>query len=268
MASPACLPPVPLLALDTGSGSHSSTPFLPTIGCVTDEDLIGTLRREIDRLAAENDELRARYRVGPPAAEGISAPEEGRRGIAVFLTPDPAEEPRPKGLGPQAVANLAQTLVQIMGGRRPDLEWRAEHDLERIPETAVCFQLGEAAVRLMSNGSSPPKTFRVERKEDGEPCLRRCLIDGEPDSDRFRAGFDRLSREFDEIAAEGEAAIGAGAGHHAGWALRALDVVVAEMNLALARFEGGCEDWREGLERPRVEYEPRYRVDAEAPVGC
>ena len=39
------------------------------------------------------------------------------------------------------------------------------------------------------------------------------------------------------------------------------------MNLARANFECGRDDWREVLERPRLEYEPRYRLDAEAPVG-
>jgi hypothetical protein len=228
---------------------------------------IEQLRREVDRLAAENEELRSRFRVGPP---DVDAPEEEdeAQGVVVFLTPDPAEEPRSGGPGPQATANLARTMVGIMAGRQPDLDWRAEHDLDRIPEGAACYQLGEALVRLMSDGGPPPRTFRVDRDEDGEPRLRRCIVDGEPDSERFRAGYDQLNREFDEIAAEGEAAIGAGAQHHSGWALKALDVVIAQMNLARANFECGRDDWREVLERPRLEYEPRYRLDAEAPVGC
>jgi hypothetical protein len=230
-------------------------------------DEIEELRREVGRLAAENDELRARYRVGPSSSEDLSEPVEEARGIAVFLTPDPTEDPRPGGPGPQTVANLARTMVGIMAERRPDLDWRAEHDLARVPDGAACYQLGEAMARLMSGSGPPPKTFRVERPEEGEPRLRRCLIDGEPDSDRFQAGYDRLNREFDEIAAEGEAAIGAGAQHHAGWALKALDVVIAQMNLARANFECGRDDWCEMLERPRLEYEPRYRLDAEAPVG-
>lgn len=219
------------------------------------------------RLAAENDELRARYRVGPSSSEDLSEPKEEARTIAVFLTPDPTEEPGPGRLGPQAIANLARTLVEIMGKRRPDLEWRAEHDPARVPANAVCFQLGEAVARLMSGSGPPPRTFRVEPDEEGQPRLRRCLIDGEPDSDRFRVGFDRLTREFDEIAAEGEAAIGAGAQHHAGWALRALDVVVAEMNLARVNFECGRDSWRAVLARPRQEYEPRYSLDAETSMG-
>lgn len=229
---------------------------------------IDELRREITRLAAENDELRARFRIGPPVSENLATPKEQTRGIAVLLAPDPAEERRPGSLGPQAVANLSRTIVGIMGRRQPDLEWRAEHDLERIPKAAVCFQLGEAAARLMSDGGPPPKTFRVDRDDDGEPRLRRCLVDGDPDSDRFRIGYDRLLREFDDIAAEGEAAICSGAAHHGGWTLKALNVVLAEMKLALVNFECGRDGWREVLERPRPEYQPRYAVDAEAPVGA
>jgi hypothetical protein len=220
------------------------------------------------RLAAENEELRARFRIGPASSENLATPKEETRGIAVLLAPDTAEERRPGGLGPQAVANLSRTIVDIMGRRRPDLEWRAEHDLERIPKAAICFQLGEAATRLMSDGGPPPKTFQVDRDDDGEPRLRRCLVDGEPDSDRFGRGYDRLLREFDDIAAEGEAAIRAGAEHHGGWTLKALDVVLAEMKLALVNFECGRDDWREVFEKPRPEYEPRYEVDAEAPVGA
>jgi hypothetical protein len=190
------------------------------------------------------------------------------RGIAVFLTPDPAEESGPGRPGPETIANLARILVRIMAERRPDLEWRAEHDLARVPDGAPCYQLGEAMARLMSGAGPPPRTFRVDRDDDDEPLLRRCLIEGEPDSDRFQLGFDRLNREFDEIAAEGEAAIGAGAQHHAVWALKALDLVVAQMNLARARFECGRDDWREVLEPPRLEYEPPYRLPAEAPAGC
>ena len=44
--------------------------------------------------------------------------------------------------------------------------------------------------------------------------------------------------------------------------------VLAEMKLALVNFECGRDDWREVFEKPRPEYEPRYEVDAEAPVGA
>lgn len=151
-----------------------------------DREEIEELRGEVARLAAENDELRSRFRVGPPDPAG--SPEEEVCGIAVFLTPDPAGEPRPGGPGPEAIANLARTLVGIMAERRPDLDWRAEHDLARIPRGAACYRLGEAIARLMGGKGLPPKTFRVDRDEKGEPRLRRLLIDGEPDSDRFRQG--------------------------------------------------------------------------------
>jgi hypothetical protein len=74
---------------------------------------IDKLRREVARLAAENDELRARFRVGPPTSQDLAEPKDEARGIAVLLAPDPAEERPPGSLSPQAVANLSRTIVQV-----------------------------------------------------------------------------------------------------------------------------------------------------------
>jgi hypothetical protein len=97
--------------------------------------------------------------------------------------------------------------------------------------------------------------------------LPRCPVCGDPDSDRFLAGYERLLRMIEDLLAEGTVAQSAGARHHAGWALKAVDLVLARLALALAAFRAGRPDWRKLLDATRPEYEPRYRVGAELPAG-
>lgn len=187
--------------------------------------------------------------------------KEEQRPAAVLLLPDPLAK-SPGRMGAEAIANIARVLVGAMEERRPDLEWRAEHDLNRIPEGAMCFQLGDAAIRAFDSAARLPPTYRVLREEGHEPRIRRCIIEGEPESEEFLAGHRRLTRDFDDLAAEGEAAIRSGEDHHAGWALKALDVVLAEMNLARVLFETDG-NWREAIRTPRPEYTLPYgaRID-------
>ena len=112
-----------------------------------------------------------------------------------------------------------------------------------------------------------PVTFRVERDEQGEPQVRRFLIEGEPDSERFKTGYDRQLRIADDLLAEGKAAYDAGAHHHAGWILKAADVIFAQLHLALVDFQTGGTRWRDELSKPRPEYDPRYAVEPSMPVG-
>lgn len=208
------------------------------------------LRREVTRLRAENEELRSHFRVGP--AEEDSVEEDEVQPVAVILTPDPLMLPREGGPGSKAVADMARVLVRAMEDRRPDLEWRAEHDLTRIPDGAQCFHMGDVLKRGFGGERIPP-TYGVERGDDSTLKLRRCIVRGEPESERFLDSRRRLNQDFDDLAAEGEAAFTAGETHHAGWALKALDVVLAQMNLARVQFETDG-DWRNTLEKPRPEY--------------
>lgn len=154
-----------------------------------------------------------------------------------------------------------------MEERQPDFDWRAEHDLSRISEEAECFQLGEVLLRLWDGTGPLPKVFKVVENEKGKRVLRRCLVTGEGDSDNFSERYERHIRRVDDLLNEGQAAFDAGAQHHAQWALKAADVVLAELALAMTHFQEGRDDWRGVLDSPRPEYDPRYEVDAELPVG-
>jgi hypothetical protein len=116
-------------------------------------------------------------------------------------------------------------------------------------------------------GGPVPMTFRVEQDNEGRPRVRRCLIAGEPESDCFSVGYQQRLRIVDELLIEERAAHEASAEHHAGWVLRAIDVVLAQLKLAIVSFEAGRRDWRELLDSARPEYDPRYRIDADQPVG-
>jgi hypothetical protein len=61
-------------------------------------------------------------------------------------------------------------------------------------------------------------------------------------SDRLIAGHERLLRIADDLLAEGSAAHSAGARHRAGWALKAVDAVLARLALALVAFRAGRTD--------------------------
>jgi hypothetical protein len=149
--------------------------------------------------------------------------------------------------------------------REPDVEWRAEHDPACISGEELCFQLGQVVSRMF--GGPVPMTFRVEQDKEGRSCVRRCLIAGEPESDRFSVGCQQRLRIADELLIEGQAAHEAGAEHHARWVLRANDVVLAQLELAMVSFEAGRRDWREMLDSARPEYDPRYQVDDYQPIG-
>ncbi len=215
------------------------------------------LEEELVRLRAENKELRACFRVDPPEPEDAWIVAEDPREVRVLLLPDPLRKVKPGEMGPQTIANVARVLINAMKERQPNVDWRAEHDLDQIPEDAQCFQLGEVGSRLMTGAGPWPKTFRIDRSEEADSKIRRCLVADEPDTERYLVGYGRLSQVFDDLVAEGKAAFAADEQHHAGWVLKALDLVLAQMNLARVNFESGRGDWREVLERPRPEYDPR-----------
>ncbi|MGV1047599.1 MAG: hypothetical protein ACOYD4_03610 [Solirubrobacterales bacterium] len=224
------------------------------------------LRREVAELRAENEKLRGYFRIGPPDPGARAKDEqEGSNRIKVLLLPDPLREEEEKGPGPQAVASVAAVVLEAMRERGPDVEWRAEHDLARIPEDAECHQLGDVLRRVWDGTGRIPPTYRVVCKESSEPAIQRCLVQGEPESERFLEGHRQMIRDFDDLAAEGEAAIAAGESHHAGWVLKALDVVLARIELARVCFETDG-DWMDALSAPRPEYLlPRgVRVEATA----
>jgi len=227
-----------------------------------DEEL-DALRGEVARLRAEN-ELRGRYRVPP---EEVDAPD-ATRPIRVLLLPDPIQPMKPDGPGPQAVANAAQVVVSHLRESQSGVDWRAEHDLAQIPRDAECFELGDVVRRLWDGTGALPKQYRVEEDESGERHLTRCVVEGDPDSDHFRVAYDRQLRMVDELLNEGKAAHAAGARHHAGWTLKAVDVVLAQAALALAGFRAGRDDWKAELDKPRPEYNPHYEITAERPAGC
>lgn len=221
------------------------------------------LRQEIARLSAENEELRSRFRVDSPLPP---EPSEAARPACVLLLPDPLDPPKGR-LGPEVIANVARTMVRLLSDRHPEVDWSAECDLARIPEGATCHQFGQVAARLMAGSGPPPQTFRVERGDEGQPRLLRCLVAGEPESDRFSAAYGAQIQMADDLATEGQTAFDAGATHHAGWTLKAMDVVLSRIKLGMALFQAGRPDWEEQLTAPRPEYDPRYVVDPDLPIG-
>jgi hypothetical protein len=108
-------------------------------------------------------------------------------------------------------------------------------------------------LRIWDGAGRIPPTYRVVRNEGSEPTIRRCLVTGERESERFLVGHRQLVQDFDDLAAEGEAAIAAGEGHHANWVLKALDLMIARMNLSRTCFETDG-DWRRVLDELRPEY--------------
>ncbi len=223
---------------------------------------IDALHEEVARLRGENEQLRSHFRVVEPQP---TDPQEKPRPIKVLLLPDPLAQVERGKLSAEALTNLARTVISMLSERQPDAEWRAEHDLALVSDEAECFQLGQVVSRMF--GGPTPMTFRVEQADDGPRCIRRCLIAGEPDSDCFSNGYQRRLGIVNELLMEGQAAFGASAEHHAGWVLKAVDVVLAQLKLAVVSFQIGRRDWRELLDTPRPEYEPRYEIEANQPVG-
>lgn len=218
------------------------------------------LEQELADLREENERLRASLGVGRPTE--APAPEaERRRPVRVLLLPEPrgSDEGR-EGPPAGAIANAARVLLEHQRAGRPDEEWLAEFDLARIPPEALCYRVGEV-MRKVWDGSGPlPATFMVEEGDGGERRLRRQIVAGEPESERFREMNDALLSEVKDVLAEGEAAEEAGAHHHAHWCLKAADVMLARQKLGLALFSGGDGGWREVLAEPRPEYEPRGEI--------
>ena len=195
-----------------------------------------SLRDEVERLRSENANLRANLRIGPETQFGagvqddVSPPE---RPVRVLLLPDPTQPHDEDGPGPAVAANIARVLILKLRDRQPEFDWRAEHELSEVPESADCFQLGEVAVRMMGGAVSRPKTFRVKR-DDERLVLSRVLVPGEPESDRFSERYEEQLRFTEEFMSEGQAARDAGAEHHSMWTLKAIDVITASLALGLA----------------------------------
>jgi hypothetical protein len=216
----------------------------------------GELEKELARLRAENDGLRAMLRVEPTPDPGASN-EKAPRPVRVLLLPDPTEQEKPGVPGPQAISDVARVLVNHLQEQQPSNQWRAEFDLARIPPEAACYQLGEALARLWDGSGPLPATFVVAETDGGKRRLRRCLVAGESASEIFREGYDRLLTDANDLLEESQAAHEAGSQHHAGWALKAVDVILARLKLAHVIFEEGGDGWREILAEGRPEYEPQ-----------
>lgn len=251
----------PVSGADLGAGHHHRPAMIQPMEAHPDGDP-AALRGEVERLRAENEKWRRLFRV-----EATSSAERGTpREVRVLLLPDPLTLADRDGPGPEAAAGVARTAVSILGERFPEVNWRTEYDLKRVPTGATCHQLGDVSSTLWGRGGVP-MTFVLERDDGGQPRLQRRLVHGEPASDRFAAAYDRQLEVVDELLAEGEVAWRAGAKHHATWALKAADVVLARLAVSLTAFQVGAEDWKEGLGAARPEYEPRYRVQAGLPTG-
>ncbi len=222
------------------------------------------LHDELARLRAENAELRAVLRVGEPERR---EPAEHSGPVRVLLVPDPDRASGYSGPGPAALASTARVLISALSKREPAVHWRAEHDLAQVPDDAECFKLAQVLSRMLGDRGTVPMTFRVERGDDGQRCLRRCIVSGEPESDRFSGGYQGALDVVDELLTEGRAAHDANAEHHAMWALKAADVVLARLNLGFAAFQAERSDWRQVLAAARPEYDPRYEIVADRPTG-
>lgn len=207
---------------------------------------IERLRSEVSRLEAEIRRLRGESLIRPAPTKTADRPPFG----IVYNT-------RQAALSSDALGNVAGQIARVMQQRQPDVTWIPACDLEieQLPDGTPCVRLSDAVAALFGKASEPP-IYRLDR--GGEvPRLRRCLVDGEPESVEFGGRYNDKLESVLEIADEGLAALEAGAGHHAGWAVKACDVVLAELSLAHLRFDAGEPGWRTLLARPRPEYEPR-----------
>jgi hypothetical protein len=216
---------------------------------------------ELAELRAENERLRAALGVGRTPSPVEAEVEKERRPMRVLIVPAPREpDEGNEGPPPAAIAKVARIVLEHQRRSRPEEEWLAEFDLSRVAPEALCYRLNEV-VRKVWDGSGPlPATFLVEEDEQGAPRLRRQLVGGEPESERFRKLNDALLGAVTEVLAEGEAAEEAGAHHHAHWSLKAADVMLARQKLAFVLFSGGEAGWHEILSEPRPEYEPRGAI--------
>lgn len=131
-------------------------------------------------------------RVEPRPTADDDPAADAPRAVRVLLLPDPSRQPKGDRPGPRAVANLARALVDQLQRQQPANEWRAEFDLERIPQDALCYELGEALTRLWDGTGPLPATFVVAESKEGGRRLRRRLVAGEPASMRFQKGYRRL----------------------------------------------------------------------------
>lgn len=217
---------------------------------------------EIARLREENAHLR---RLLGEASEPAAAPEDDEpQETWVLVTPDPTMEEEGR-LSGAAISRLAQTTLGLLRDREPDVRWRAEHDLERIPLGSTCVRLGEVLLALWDGPGLPP-FFEVE-EVDGTRRLARRLIPAEPQSEAFGTVYDATLQMLDDLIAEAQAAHGAGAHHHAEWMLKACDLVQARLNLGSAYFDQVDPRWRATLNFDRPEYDPCCEVPASAPTG-
>jgi hypothetical protein len=234
------------------------------------ENEVEVLRTEIEKLRAENSLLKSNLRIGPEktpgtATTGDDSPAE--RPVRVLLLPDSSKRHDGAGPGPAVAANIARVLITTLRKRQPDVDWRAEHDLSEIPEHAACFQLGEVTRRMMGDGTSTPRTFKLTRRDSGQLTISRVIVPGEPESDQFHEKYERQIGYMNDLLVEGQAAHDASAEHHATWSLKAFDLVSKRAELGLAQFQAGTSDWKETLSAPRPEYDPRYQVTADMPIG-
>jgi hypothetical protein len=235
-----------------------------SVGAPAGNSELDVLRAEVAQLRAENERLRDRYRI-PPQEPPVDPPRT--QPVRVLLLPDPARPAKPGRAGPEVAANVARILISHLRKNQPEIDWRAEHNLAQIPTDAECFHLGDVLRRTWDGTGPLPKHYRIAEDDSGERRIERCLVDGDAESDHFRAAYERQLRVVDELLTEGEAAHGAEARHHAGWTLKAVDVVLAQAKLALASFRAGRDDWKTELDRPRPEYDPRYHITSEHPAG-
>lgn len=236
----------------------------------TSENEADDLRAEIERLQAENSLLKSNLRIGPENAPGTATPDNDNtleRPVRVLLLPDPSKRHDGSGPGPAVAANIARVLIANLRKRQPDVDWRAEHDLSEIPEHAACFQVGEVTRTMMGDKTSIPRTFKLTKRNSGQLTISRAIVPGEPESDQFHEMYERQIDYMNDLLSEGQAAHDANAEHHATWSLKAFDVVSKRADLGLAQFQAGSDDWRVYLSAPRPEYDPRYQVTAEMPIG-
>lgn len=235
-----------------------------------DENDVEDLRIEIERLKTENSHLRSNLRIGPETTAGsVDSTNVGpmARPVRVLLLPDPSKPHEGTGPGPTVAANIARILITDLRKQQPDFDWRAEHDLSEIPEDAACFQLGEVTRRMMGDEASIPRTFRLKRRDSGQLTISTVIVLGEPESDQSHEKYERQIGYMNDLLSEGKAAHDASAGHHATWSLKAFDLVSKRAELGLAQFQAGTSDWKGTLSAPRPEYDPRYQVTADMPIG-
>lgn len=214
--------------------------------------LIDRLRAENATLSAELERIRARDEapIEPPASTKAATAKEPERFALVGPGPKQSQEAGPPD---ETWDALGATLCRILEQRRPETRWSYHRDLQLVPE-GVTFYYAHEALRKMW-GETPANAGPPEPK-----AYRRLTA---AEQDECNHALQAALRRVDETLERSEALHAQGQEGAAVGLLKYVDLLLARFNVALARAEGGDDDWQEALNDPDRDAEVEAWVAAQ-----